>query len=47
MILIVDDDKSVRLSLSLLLRSVGHRTAMAASPEEALESLRVSRPIWW
>lgn len=44
MILIVDDDKSVRLSLSLLLRSAGHRTAMAASPEEALESLRVSRP---
>lgn len=44
MILIVDDDKSVRLSLSLLLRSAGHQTAMAASPEEALESLRVSRP---
>ncbi|MDE5920857.1 MAG: sigma-54 dependent transcriptional regulator [Paramuribaculum sp.] len=44
MILIVDDDKSVRLSLSLLLRSAGHETAVAASPEEALESLRASRP---
>lgn len=44
MILIVDDDKSVRLSLSLLLRSAGHETATAASPDEALEALRASKP---
>lgn len=44
MILIVDDDKSVRLSLSLLLRSAGHETAAAASPDEAIEALRASRP---
>lgn len=44
MILIVDDDKSVRLSLSLLLRSAGHETVTAASPDEALEALRASKP---
>lgn len=44
MILVVDDDKSVRLSLSLLLRSAGHETATAASPDEALEALRASKP---
>lgn len=44
MILIVDDDKSVRLSLSLLLRSAGHETATAASPDEALDALRASKP---
>lgn len=44
MVLIVDDDKSVRLSLSLLLRSAWHETATAASPDEALEALRASKP---
>ena len=39
MILVVDDDSSVTASLSLLLKQAGYRTATAASPEEALESL--------
>ena len=39
MILVVDDDSSVTASLSLLLKQAGYRTATAASPQEALESL--------
>ena len=39
MILVVDDDSSVTASLSLLLKQAGYRTATAASPREALESL--------
>jgi len=39
MILIVDDDPSVTASLQLLLKQQGHRTAAAASPEEALRVL--------
>ena len=40
MILIVDDDTAVRLSLRLLLRSKGYATIEAASPLQALEVVR-------
>lgn len=40
MILIADDDNSVRLSLSLLLRRAGHEVTAVASPDEALEVVR-------
>ncbi len=43
MILIVDDDKTVRLSLALLLKRAGYDTDQAASPEEALEKVRARR----
>lgn len=43
MILIVDDDKTVRLSLALLLKRAGYETDQAASPEEALEKVRARR----
>src|SRR5690606_19635496 len=36
MILIVDDDSSVRASLALLLKQAGYRSHAAASPAEAL-----------
>ncbi|MBD5267857.1 MAG: sigma-54-dependent Fis family transcriptional regulator [Bacteroides sp.] len=44
MILVVDDDKAVRLSLKLLLNRNGYETVMAASPAEAHEIVRSSRP---
>lgn len=40
MILIVDDDKSVRLSLSMLLKRAGHDTMAVSGPEEALDAVR-------
>lgn len=40
MILIIDDDKTIRLSLRLLLHRAGYETAEASSPEEALEAVR-------
>lgn len=40
MILIVDDDKSIRLSLGLLLKRAGHEVAHASNPEEALSIVR-------
>ena len=39
MVLIVDDDPSVRASLALLLKRNGHATRVASSPEEALAAL--------
>lgn len=44
MILIVDDDTAVRLSLRLLLRSKGYATIEAASPLQALEVVRKTVP---
>src|SRR3954462_4897684 len=38
-VLVVDDDPSVRASLSLLLKQAGHPSIAAASPTEALERL--------
>lgn len=43
MILIVDDDKTVRLTLALLLKRAGYETDQAASPEEALAKVRANR----
>src|SRR4029077_13890641 len=40
MILIVDDDRSVTASLSLLLKQAGYVSIEAGSPDEALEILR-------
>ncbi len=40
MILIVDDDKAIRLSLALVLKRKGYETALAGNPDEALGMLR-------
>ncbi|MDE6049240.1 MAG: sigma-54 dependent transcriptional regulator [Paramuribaculum sp.] len=40
MILIVDDDKAIRLSLSVLLRRAGYDVSVASGPEEALDIVR-------
>lgn len=40
MILIIDDDKSIRLSLGVLLRRAGHEVTAVGSPEEALSVVR-------
>lgn len=44
MILIVDDDNSVRISLKLLLKRNGYEVATAATPAEAISFVRASRP---
>lgn len=44
MILIVDDDSAVRLSLKLLLSRNGFETVMASSPREAMEVVRAEAP---
>ncbi len=44
MILIVDDDEAVRVSLSLLLKQAGFRVQTAAEPEEALAKASVELP---
>ncbi len=38
--LVVDDDRSIRLTLEKLLRSEGHTVAMAADGREAIEAIR-------
>lgn len=40
MILIIDDDEAIRLSLSLLLKKAGYPVDLADSPAEALEKVR-------
>lgn len=40
MILIVDDDRAVRLSLGMILRRSGYDTVEASGPDEALHTLR-------
>lgn len=44
MILIVDDDDTIRRSLSMLLRHSGYSVASAASPAEAMDFVRSQRP---
>ena len=44
MILIVDDDNSVRVSLKLLLKRNGYEVATASTPAEAIAFVRGSRP---
>ena len=44
MILIIDDDRAVRSSLSLLLKQAGYATATAEEPEEALTVAREHPP---
>jgi DNA-binding NtrC family response regulator len=44
MILVIDDDKAVRSSLSLLLRQAGYQTMLAEGPEEALAITKAESP---
>ncbi|MCC8072164.1 MAG: sigma-54 dependent transcriptional regulator [Bacteroidales bacterium] len=44
MILIVDDDASITLSLSLLLKRVGYKVKTAASPSQAADIVREQAP---
>lgn len=44
MILVVDDDNSVRVSLKLLLKRNGYEVATAATPSEAIAFVRGARP---
>ncbi|MDE6768176.1 MAG: response regulator, partial [Muribaculaceae bacterium] len=44
MILIVDDDHSIRLSLKLLLGRNGYEVKTVATPTEAIDYVRNSRP---
>ncbi len=44
MILIVDDDITIRMSLSLLLKKAGYEVKPAAGPEEAMKVVRKSEP---
>ncbi len=44
MILIVDDDHSIRLSLKLLLSRTGYEVKTVATPAEAIDYVRGSRP---
>lgn len=44
MILIVDDDNSVRVTLKLLLKRNGYEVAAAESPAEAMAFVRATRP---
>lgn len=42
MILIIDDDASIRMSLGLLLKRAGYAVDTAADPETALEKIRIT-----
>lgn len=44
MILIIDDDSSIRSSLSFMLKRAGYRQQAVSSPKEALEIVRGTRP---
>ena len=41
MILIIDDDESIRLSLSFLLKKAGYDCEVASNPDEALQKVRL------
>src|SRR5574344_1867801 len=44
MILVVDDDISIRTSLSFMLKRAGYETRAAASPKEAIAIIRDTEP---
>lgn len=44
MILVVDDDRAVRVSLKLILERNGYKVALAENPDEALEIVRGTAP---
>lgn len=44
MILIIDDDSSIRSSLSFMLKRAGYETQTVSSPQEALDNIRVKKP---
>lgn len=43
MILIVDDDSSIRLSLGMLLKRAGHEVDLAENPDQALAKIRAAK----
>lgn len=44
MILIIDDDQSIRSSLGFMLKRAGHEVTAVGTPKEALEVIRVTAP---
>lgn len=44
MILVVDDDKAIRVSLSMLLRHAEYETKCVSSPAEAIDVVRAEKP---
>lgn len=44
MILIVDDDKAIRMSLRLLMERNGYQTVLASTPDEAINAVRTLLP---
>ncbi|MDE6541202.1 MAG: response regulator, partial [Muribaculaceae bacterium] len=44
MILIADDDNSIRISLSMLLRKAGYEVKAVGTPAEAIECVRAAAP---
>ncbi len=40
MILIVDDDKSIRLTLGVVLKHAGYESLAVGSPDEAIDAVR-------
>ena len=44
LILVIDDEKSIRLSLTGALRDEGYRVTVAASGREGIEALRAEKP---
>ena len=40
MILVVDDDKNIRLSLKIMLERDGYEVALAENPKEAIQVIR-------
>lgn len=44
MILIIDDNEAIRSSLSFMLRRSGYETAVAATPKEAIDFVRLHEP---
>ncbi|MDE6453439.1 MAG: response regulator, partial [Muribaculaceae bacterium] len=44
MILIADDDNSIRISLSMLLRKAGYEVKAVGTPAEAIECVRATAP---
>ena len=42
MVLVVDDDKNIRLSLKLILERNGYEVALAEEPKQAMQIVRSS-----
>jgi len=44
LVLIIDDESSIRLSLAGALKDEGYRVAVAGSGQEGIEAIRADRP---